>query len=318
MDIEFESEGFGSGGPVSNGTATLTTSWSEVLWAAITVGRPNVGYVFAHGASSMYEAIFRWSLVRMTLEQSGPRASRFRRTAAARALDPSEKGAVNYFLGLTMGKLFAAKLLGAPWVVHLDVFRAQLNAVLTGRSRPDLIGQTTGGDWVALECKGRVSPPNADAKEKAKEQAQRITSVNGIPPSYSIGAITYFAKDTLRFYWRDPDPARPKSFTVEMLPQDWSWYYAPALGALRAHPGKLASLLDGPRLVVIEGADIQLGIHPTVLQHLLHEQWDEARTAAHALEDQPVVEGIPYQPDGIAVVAGESWSNPFSGRGERG
>jgi hypothetical protein len=48
----------------------------------------------------------------MSLEQSGPRASLLRRTAA-RTLDPSEKGAVNYFLGMTFCKLFAAKLLNS-------------------------------------------------------------------------------------------------------------------------------------------------------------------------------------------------------------
>lgn len=75
----------------------------------------------------MYEALFRWSLVRMALEQTGLRASRLRRTTAAKTLDPTEKGAVNYFLGMTFCKLFAAKLLHTPWLLHLDVFRPGLN-----------------------------------------------------------------------------------------------------------------------------------------------------------------------------------------------
>lgn len=180
MDIEFTSEGFPSPGPVVNGSDVLSVSWDDLLWAAITVGRPNRHFVFRHGVSSLYEALFRASALRMTLEQIAPGARRLRRTATAKSLDPSEKGAVNYFLGLTLCKLFAEMKLDAPWLLHLDVFRDRLNPrLLSGRSRPDLIGRTTGGEWVALESKGRVSPPTGDAKTKAKEQAERVVSIRG-------------------------------------------------------------------------------------------------------------------------------------------
>jgi len=43
------------------GRETLTTSWEDVLWAAITVGRPNRQFVFQYGAASIFEAIFRLS-----------------------------------------------------------------------------------------------------------------------------------------------------------------------------------------------------------------------------------------------------------------
>src|SRR5437867_1458592 len=160
LRIDVEADGFPAGSPIINGLGTLPTSWDELLGAALTVGRPNRQYVFRHGTASHYEALFRLSLVRMALEQHRPAASRLMRTAAARTLDPSEKGAVNYFLGLAICKLFAAKLLSVPWLLHLDVFRPMLNPVLTGRSRPDLVGQMANGDWVALECKGRLSEPN--------------------------------------------------------------------------------------------------------------------------------------------------------------
>src|SRR5882757_5639345 len=101
MDIEFISEGFPNPGPVTNGTDTLSVTWDDLLWAAITVGRPSRHFIFRHGVSSLYEALFRASALRMTLEQISPVARRLRRTAAAKSLDPSEKGAVNYFLGLT-------------------------------------------------------------------------------------------------------------------------------------------------------------------------------------------------------------------------
>jgi hypothetical protein len=58
LAIDYESEGFPVGGPVSNGFNVLQTSWDELLWAAVTVGRPNRQYVFRHGGASVYELCF--------------------------------------------------------------------------------------------------------------------------------------------------------------------------------------------------------------------------------------------------------------------
>lgn len=149
--IDYQSDDFPPGSPVPNGHASIDVTWDDLLWAAVTVGRPSRNYVFQHGLSSEYEALFRWSMMRMALEQTSPTASRFRRTSAFKTLDPSEKGAVSYFLGMTLCKLFADKLINTPWLLHLDIFRPQLNPVLTGRSRPDLVGQSASGDWSAFE-----------------------------------------------------------------------------------------------------------------------------------------------------------------------
>jgi hypothetical protein len=64
-------------------------------------------------------AIFRWSLVRMALQQRGARGQKLVRTDAFEQMDPTEKGAINYFLGLLGCKLFASKLLDWPWTLHL-------------------------------------------------------------------------------------------------------------------------------------------------------------------------------------------------------
>ena len=87
---------FSPSAPVADGARVLTTNWDERLWSALTVGHPSRHYVFKVGRASMYEAIFRTSLVRMAVELSGPGAWRLRRTTAEKTLDPSEKGVINY------------------------------------------------------------------------------------------------------------------------------------------------------------------------------------------------------------------------------
>lgn len=258
----------------------------------------------------MYEALFRWSLVRMALEQSGPTGYRLRRTTAAKTLDPTEKGAVNYFLGMTFCKLFAAKLLNTPWLLHLDVFRPGLNPVLTGRSRPDLVGLAHGtGQWHAFECKGRVSPPDVTTKTKAKNQAQRLVSVNGTPCTLHVGSITYLRADAFHFYWRDPPPDNGKGIEVPMGADAWMHYYEPVLDAIRvSDPDALRR--DQGTLVNIEGADIKVGVHPAIAKYLDNRQWERAQQAAN--EAAASIAGEGYQPDGLKVVAGESWVKRFA------
>jgi hypothetical protein len=78
---------------------------------------------------------------------------------------------------------------------------------------------------------------------------------------------------------------------------------------VRAEPDGVARLLDGVPLIEVKHANMQVGIHPAVLKTLLGERWDEARTVAR--ERGPDLKP-PYQSDGIAVVAGPSWSERYA------
>lgn len=305
LSITYESDGFPAGGPVANSTAALSTSWDKLLWAALTVGRPNRHYVFQHGRASVYEALFRLSLVRMTLEPSSPYGRRLRRTAAAKSLDPTEKGAVNYFLGMAVAKLFAAELLATPWMLHLDVFRSQLSAVLKGRSRPDLIGQNTSGGWIALECKGRLSPPNEDARAKAKVQARRVKRIDGARPSSAIGAITYFRNDILQFFWRDPevDPHVKNGFELAPTDKMWDYCYSPVRALIHASKQWTD---EGVVWGTVPGADVKVGVH-----HRVWKTFDEGGAAAKRVANELKGELGLCNADGIAVSAGESWAKRF-------
>lgn len=306
--LDYESDAF----PQSRGISAsgrLQVTWDDILWAAVTLGRPNLHYVFRHGTSSQFEAIFRWSLVRMALEQRNPSGSRLWRTDALRSLDPSEKGAVNYFIGMTICKLFADKLLGTPWLLHLDVFRDQLNPrVLTSRSRPDFVGQeTTSSAWHAFESKGRGSNPGASDKTKAKNQAQRLVSVDGQNCRLHIGAITFFKNDVLRFYWRDPEPEEPtRRNQIELrLPEGaWRNHYEPATDLIRPYLEALAGSEDATPTVQIEDADVAIGVHPEILPSLLRQDWQGARQIAG--DQAQAFQERGYRPDGLIIKCGES------------
>lgn len=283
------------------GTASLSgelqTGWDELLWAALTVGRPSTAHVLAHGRASYHEALFRLSLVRMALGEQ-PGDTSLQRTDAFRSLDPTEKGAVTYFLGLAVCKLFASSLLRTPWLLHLDVFRSQLSAeVRHGRSRPDLVGQDDKGEWHAFECKGRSSVPSTGARRRAKTQAQRLVRVDSKDCSLHIGAISYFRQDALEFHWRDPDPedaTKPGPIEVYLPENAWINYYAPALALALARQSDVRA-----------AADIEVEVHEEVLELLRAGKWDAARLQAR--EIRPKLRSAGYCDDGLKVVAGQSW-----------
>jgi hypothetical protein len=317
VHIDFESASFPAS-TVAKGHAVLKATWNDILWAAVTVGRPNRFYVFRHGNASMHEAIFRWSMIRMSLEQAGPTAIRLRRTPAVKTLDPSEKGAINYFLGLTFCKLFAAQLLNTPWLLHLDVFRPMLNPILTGRSRPDLIGlNPASGQWHAFECKGRASSPDAPSKNRAKAQAQRLVSINGNNCTLHIGAITYFRSDVLQFYWRDPNPEPGAGIDVKLSEDTWGYYFSPIADLVSARDGwdiLLKRRSDRPMSsaepsLIIKELDLAIDIHPQVAKSLSIRDWNAAHETAVSLSSEMTQKG--FQPDGIRIQAGKSWLQRF-------
>ena len=184
--------------------------------------------------------------------------------------------------------------------------------MLIGRSRPDLIGEIVGGGWVALECKGRLSSPDAGTKAKAKGQAQRLVSVNGTVPVLHIGGIAYFKNEVLQFWWRDPEPNPnvTNPISVEVPPDVWRHYYTPILELIRSNSDFSDQMRQEPTLLSIDQADIKIGIHPTVLDALEGSHWQAARNIAQSTKTP--IENLGYRADGIVVIAGESWKRRFS------
>ena len=323
--IPYESVRFPDGCPCSSPDSMLHVTWNDILWAALTIGRPSLSHVFKHGKSAVNEAFFRLSLVRMAIE-CGNSDHHLHRTRAFDALDPTEKGAVTYFLGMVICKIFADKCLSTPWVLHVDVFGDQWNVqVDTGRSRPDLFGeQTSTNDWHVFESKGRSGPISQADKANVKRQVQRVLSVNGVSPKLFVGALSYFKRNTLHFYWCDPTPnhSDKRSHIKLKLPVNaWSEHYRlvvevmRAAGSLTRFPDHPASL-DAP-LAEISELDVAIGVHPEVSGYLFDGEYDKVRTVASNLHSSADIfesdsESM-HRPDGLIVRSGKSWSEPRDG-----
>jgi hypothetical protein len=132
----------------------------------------------------------------------------------------------------------------------------------------------------------------------------RCISVGGVAVSYHIGAITYFRNDVLRFFWCDPQPNPENTIEIPFTDDLWRFYYLPALELIPAEQIPIASAL-----VTIPQADFQIGFYPEVLRLLVDEHWAEAKQ--WCVEHQQILHEAEFQPDGIRIVAGDTWSEPF-------
>jgi len=288
-------------------------SWDDILWAAITVGRANWLHVFQHGNSSLWEMICRAAMVRMTL-RTDRNEQHYYCSRVFRALDPSEKGAVSYFVGMIICKLFAERFLQVPWLMHLDKYRSQINiGLLSGRSRPDLIGHSLSGDWVVFESKGRSSKPYREDKNKAKIQASRISQINNQQVRYNIALFSYYANDDcLEVYCEDPPADEQEEIHLTVKPDMLiQTYYNPLIEFIGERA--LRTQLDTGEFTSIEQDDFSIGIEQELIESLLKEDFRGANEYLAKSVDRRTNEknaGV-YKLDGVCVKAGETWKKLF-------
>jgi hypothetical protein len=63
----------------------------------------------------------------------------------------------------------------------------------------------------------------------------------------------------------------------------------------------------------IDRSDLAVSVHPAVAKPLFQKDWESARKMA--VEATREIREDGYQPDGLAVKAGDSWHKPFDESG---
>lgn len=129
-----------------------------------------------------------------------------------------KKRIVSYNLGMAFAKFYAEKLLDIPNLIHVESLK-ELGAInfhaTTGRGRePDLVGQCTNGNWHVFEAKG-MSKNNLNTQiASAKQQVQRVASIQGVIPETLNACATYFNDREILTYLQDPESKNEKVIHV--------------------------------------------------------------------------------------------------------
>jgi len=96
LKVPYQSESFPYHfGSEFRGSNICNCTWHELIWAAITVGKADRLHLLRYGRHSIFELIYRSSIIFSNLKQDGK--GFIRRSNVYGALDPSEKGAISYF-----------------------------------------------------------------------------------------------------------------------------------------------------------------------------------------------------------------------------
>ena len=230
--LNYTAKGFSPDlGGCLNGCHSIDVTWAELIWAGITVGRKSWEDVIQHGYHSFLEIIYRTAILKANLSSSPQ--GKFIKTDAYKSLDPSEKSAISYFLGLSFAKLIAHRLLSVPWLVHLDCL--DLSIDMKGNNRPDLIGTNLSGEWCVFEAKGRTRDIDEKLIQKAKNQAQVIKSINGMDPRIRGVSLSHFCSDKLKLYLEDSDEINSDAVDLEILSGEDQFlesYYQPFMSLI--------------------------------------------------------------------------------------
>jgi hypothetical protein len=283
------------------GLHTLTVSWSELIWAAISVGRAELLHITRHDRFSSFEMAYRTSILFANLCENAN--GHLKRSSAYEGLDPSEKGAISYFLGLTMTKAFSARMLNVPWLMHLDVYREDLQLVIgNGNSRPDLIGKNSNDEWIVMEAKGRTHGFDSAAIQRAKYQAGQVIEVSGVSPVLHVGLQVYFADGLMRLKVDDPKPHKKEPIKLPISTEKFiAGYYRPFIEWLSE--GEMKSIHNiHYRQRNIPELDISIGINNSIFE----TQGNYIRNRIDQVTEQDYM--IFVAPDGLVVSVGELWS----------
>lgn len=262
-------------------SATLTPSrthnfditWNDIFLSAVIVGRASFRDVFHYGALSLMEATYRAATMAAHLRTKATFSGTWLVPSESfRALDPSEKGAFSYHLGMVLSSIYARKELNVSWLMHLDVYthaNCPYGAPIPvhfkpSHKRPDFIGETQIGEWCVIEAKGRSRSVPNDVKIDARGKSQLLLNINGTAPThmYALCVGMNNKQDALSVDWIDPPTPDPDGFSLK-LEEDLSplAHYETVFNILMASK---RDTKDGIHWVKILGDDVSIGLSADV------------------------------------------------------
>jgi hypothetical protein len=190
--------------------------------------------------------------------------------------------------------------------MHLDVYRHDLNAVLQGASRPDLVGENANGAWVVMESKGRTNGFSSRALIDAKTQARQLLTINGQVPLFAVGLLAHFGRGALALAVEDPKSEKgDEQFRVPLDHEKLlRGYYRPVQVWLLETPDAADEVIgDVPyRIAALSDLDIRVGMATRLAQT---DDFSDVRPIREVgVSDQNRYLGT----DGLMVELGRSWA----------
>jgi hypothetical protein len=204
VEIKYNAHKFNKiSGRKLRGTKSLKTSFPEIIWSAISIGKISIFEYLRYNKYSYHELVFRISMIEAYLKVSN---GKLQKSDIYLNLDPSEKGAISYYIGNVMTNLISTKFLGIKRILHYDLVKRSLLLSVSSNNKPDFVCQNYRGEWIILESKGRSGGFEKEAIVKAKTQLKSIKKINNSFPVMKAVIQSYYdSSKNLCLYIEDPE-----------------------------------------------------------------------------------------------------------------
>ena len=206
---------------------------------------------------------------------------------------------------MTMCKIFADQKLKTPWLFHVSLATTNGSSVIfskMSKERPDLIGLTTGKDWIVAEAKGRSKKFSPKALKKAKKQSTMVLTVNGKTPIHRFGIQSSF-NPHLMAHVEDPPVARD-AYPVEIdLQEAFADYYS--IVATLSRYGEARQINEETYLVV---TDSRSGLTVGLPKYMISENGPAVSTQVRTYETRRLSDHGKLYSDGFYVHLDGRWA----------
>ncbi|MFC9838859.1 hypothetical protein ACFVKB_34375 [Rhodococcus sp. NPDC127530] len=227
---------------------TLIVRQVDLMRAAATIGVTPFGRS-AHRYPASIDLLWRAAMAQANLQE---RHTHWERSDSYCRMNPTEKGAVSYFLGQVQAKLAAEQIFGIATFAH---FESYLEAIgqRSNQSRPDFIGfNNRGNTFVTVEAKGRFGKHPADRYvQAAKKQAQTVSSSRSSGTDHVYAQVAHFESGVWTADLHDPPSVRqtngPDPSAVTFA------HYWPTVAAINERRRLLETSLDLSDAQELEG-----------------------------------------------------------------
>jgi hypothetical protein len=260
----------------------LSLPLAELIWGATTVGMTPIS--MGGMPRPLIELCWRAALAGASLEED-PASGRWARAAAYQRLDPSEKRALSYFLGMTQAKITCERLLRAPHLIHLDAYLTMIGQP-TQVSRPDLIGFNLPSMdcTIAVEAKGRTGGKTDKVIRDAKKQVSALPGVLSTSQTIRVASVASFdPRGRWEAYLEDP-PGQFRLLGPLTVGSLLAAYYRPLVISLLTVGDSQITEDDDMTMRRLPGIDLTLGI-PTPVVTIMRPLSSVGPVRADQLDD---------------------------------
>lgn len=257
-----------------NGSYSITLSFLDLLRSHMAVGHGISMYKVWRFRHFELHKFFQGLAAIELLEFHSGRITLHQSFAA---LDGTEKAQMSNLFGMIFSNLVCEKFLGTKRLLNVDdAYRRGLINLTNGTAeRGDLFGMSTNGDWHVVEAKGRSNVPENNLMKKAKQQASRITAINGQTPTTASGCITRVSKGGILTTLEDPESLFNRVEITADMSSVANEYYRNLRGLLRNSDRDTLKINDAIFLItslpfVIDGRQLHIGLLSDIYEKESH------------------------------------------------